>query len=124
MSETTQSTPGDEPWSEYAEELNKSFFEAFEQNMQMQTEFLDSWRNSLNETAIDETMVEGMAGTSRAYEVWMEAAEAQFDLVDESLRGEEVELEAFRDVAQRGQRGVQRGDGNECLCGCHRPDSR
>jgi len=71
MSDTTQATAGDEPWSEYAEELNQSFFEAFEQNMQMQSEFLDSWRESFGESNIDETTVEGMAGASRAYEVWM-----------------------------------------------------
>jgi len=98
MSDTTQSTAGDEPWSEYAEELNRSFFEAFEQNMQMQSEFLDSWRESLDESQLDETTVEGMAGASRAYEVWMEAAETQYELLDESLRGEDVELEAFRDL--------------------------
>jgi len=98
MSDTTQSTAGSEPWSEYAEEFNRTFFEAFEQNMRMQSEFLDSWRAALNETTLDETMVDGMKGTSRAYEVWMEAAEAQYELVDEALRGEDVELESFRDV--------------------------
>jgi len=98
MSDTTQATAGDEPWSEYAEELNQSFFEAFEQNMQMQSEFLDSWRESFGESNIDETTVEGMAGASRAYEVWMEAAESQYELVAESLRGEDVDLEEFRDI--------------------------
>jgi hypothetical protein len=98
MSDTTQTTAGDEPWSEYAEELNRSFFEAFEQNMQMQSEFLDSWRESLDESELDETAVEGMVGTSRAYEVWMEAAETQYELVSESLRGEDVDLEEFRDL--------------------------
>jgi len=98
MSESNQSTAAGEQWSEYAEELNRSFVEAFEQNMRMQTEFLDSWRESLADSDLDETTVDGMAGASRAYEVWMEAADAQYELVNESLRGEDVDLEEFRDV--------------------------
>jgi len=97
MSETTQ-TATSEQWGEYVEQMNQSFAEAFEQNMRMQTEFLDSWRDSIDDSSLDETTVEGMQGVSRAYEVWMEAADAQYDLIDESLRGEEVEIEAFRDV--------------------------
>ncbi|MFW5977980.1 MAG: poly(R)-hydroxyalkanoic acid synthase subunit [Halohasta sp.] len=98
MSESNQSTAAAEQWSEYTEELNRSFVEAFEQNMRMQSEFLDSWRASLADSDLDETTVDGMQGVSRAYEVWMEAAEAQYELVDESMRGEDVELESFRDV--------------------------
>ncbi|MEA1930290.1 MAG: poly(R)-hydroxyalkanoic acid synthase subunit [Euryarchaeota archaeon] len=98
MSETNQSTAAGEQWSEYAEELNRSFVEAFEQNMRMQTEFLDSWRESLADSDLDETTVDGMQGASRAYEVWMEAADAQYELVGESLRGEDVDLDEFRDV--------------------------
>ncbi|WP_253736470.1 poly(R)-hydroxyalkanoic acid synthase subunit [Halohasta salina] len=98
MSDTNQSTAAGEQWSEYAEEMNRSFVEAFEQNMRMQSEFLDSWRESLADSGLDETTVDGMQGVSRAYEVWMEAADAQYELVDESLRGEDVVLESFRDV--------------------------
>ena len=98
MSDTNQSTAAGEQWSEYAEEMNRSFVEAFEQNMRMQTEFLDSWRESMADSGLDETTVDGMQGASRAYEVWMEAAEAQYELVDETLRGEDVELTEFRDV--------------------------
>jgi len=98
MSESNQSTVGGEQWSEYVEEMNQSFVEAFEQNMRMQTEFLDSWRASIADSGLDETTVDGMQGASRAYEVWMEAAEAQYELVSETLRGGDVELEAFRDV--------------------------
>jgi len=97
MSETTQTATG-ESWSEYVEAMNESFVEAFEQNMRMQTEFLESWRESLDETTLDETTVDGMQGMSRAYEVWMEAADAQQELLAESLRGEEVDIEAFRDL--------------------------
>jgi len=98
MSDTNQSTAAGEQWSEYAEEMNRSFAEAFEQNMRMQTAFLDSWRESLAEGDLDETTADGMAGASRAYEVWMEAADAQYDLLSETLRGEDVELTEFRDV--------------------------
>ncbi len=97
MSETTQTATG-EQWGEYVEQLNQSFVEAFEQNMQMQTEFLDSWRESLDESRLDEQTVDGMAGVSRAYEVWMEAADTQQQLISESLHGEDIELEAFRDL--------------------------
>ena len=97
MSETTQTATG-EQWGEYVEAMNQSFVEAFEQNMRMQTEFLESWRESLDETTLDETTVDGMQGMSRAYEVWMEAADAQQELLAESLRGEEVDIEAFRDL--------------------------
>ena len=76
MSETTQTATGDQ-WGEYVEQLNQSFVEAFEQNMRMQTEFLDSLRDSLDDSSLDETTVDGMQGVSRAYEVWIEAADAQ-----------------------------------------------
>ena len=98
MSETNQSTAAGEQWSEYTEELNQTFVEAFEQNMRMQSEFLDSWRSALDETTLEESTVDGMQGVSRAYEIWMEAAEAQYELVDESMRGEDIELESFRDL--------------------------
>ena len=98
MSDTNQSTAAGEQWSEYAEEMNRSFVEAFEQNMRMQTAFLDSWRASLADSNLDEPTADGMQGASRAYEVWMEAADAQYELVDETLRGEDVELTEFRDV--------------------------
>jgi len=97
MSETTQTATG-EQWGEYVEQLNQSFVEAFEDNMRMQTEFLESWRDSLDDSSLDKTTVEGMAGAARAYEVWMEAADAQQELLNESLRGEDIELEAFRDL--------------------------
>ncbi len=97
MSDTTQTATG-EQWGEYVEQLNQSFAEAFEQNMQMQTEFLDSWRESLDESRLDEQTVDGMQGLTRAYEVWMEAAEAQYALLRDSLRGQEVDVEAFRDL--------------------------
>ena len=98
MSDSTYSAAGSDAWSEYAEELNRSFAEAFEQNMRMQTEFLDSWRESMADSGLDAETVDGMQGASRAYEVWMEAADAQYELVDETLRGEDVELTEFRDV--------------------------
>ncbi len=97
MSDTTQTATG-EPFGAYFEQLNQSFAEAFEQNMRMQTEFLDSWRESLDESSLDEQTVDGMAGVSRAYEVWMEAADAQQELITDSLRGEDIELETFRDL--------------------------
>ena len=97
MSDTTQTAIG-EQFGAYFEQWNQSFAEAFEQNMRMQTEFLDSWRESLDESSLDEQTVDGMAGMSRAYEVWMEAADAQQELITESLRGEDIELAAFRDL--------------------------
>ena len=97
MSETTQTATG-EQWGEYVEQLNQSFAEVFEQNMRMQTEFLDSWRDAIDDSSLDETTTEGMAGVSRAYEVWMDAADAQQELLADSLRGDEVDLEAFRDL--------------------------
>ncbi|MFW6320689.1 MAG: poly(R)-hydroxyalkanoic acid synthase subunit [Halohasta sp.] len=97
MSDSTQSTAG-EQFNEYAEAYSRTFFEALEENMRMQSAFLDSWRESLDSSAMDETAVDGMQGVSRAYEVWMEAAEANYELVDEAMRGEDVDVESFRDV--------------------------
>ncbi len=97
MSDTSQPAAGD-AFGAYVEQLNQSFAEAFEQNMQLQTEFLDSWRTSLDDSALDTQAIESMTSVTHAYEVWMEAADAQYELLEESLRGEDVELEAFRDV--------------------------
>lgn len=98
MSDSTPSMAGDEPWSEYVAEMNETFFELVERNVEMQSSFAESWMDALEETTMDDMMVEGLQGTARAYEVWMEAAAEQFDLVEQAMSGEDVDPEAFRDV--------------------------
>ncbi len=98
MAERTQSMTGDEPWNEYLNELNETASEVFAQNMEIQSQFIDSWLAALDEATMDEQVADGITGSVRAYEVWMEAAEAQFELVEQAMVGEDVEPEAFRDI--------------------------
>ncbi|XVH31543.1 poly(R)-hydroxyalkanoic acid synthase subunit [Haloferacaceae archaeon DSL9] len=87
-----------EPWSEYAEEMNRAFLETFEQNMEMQAQFLESWLSALEDTSLDETWIDGIQGTVRGYEVWMRAAEEQVELFNSAAEGDDVPLEEFRDI--------------------------
>jgi hypothetical protein len=87
-----------ETWNEFVDEMNESFVRAMEQNVEAQTEFVETWFDTLEGTMQDGDAEDTLEGYARAYEAWMDAAREQFDRSGDALRGEDVDAEEFRDL--------------------------
>ncbi|WP_135534521.1 MULTISPECIES: poly(R)-hydroxyalkanoic acid synthase subunit [Halostella] len=85
-------------WNSFVEQMNEQFMDAFEQNVEAQAEFVESWTETLETSIDDDEMTEGVKGYARAYEAWMDAAQQMVDRVNDSAQGEDVEVEEFRDI--------------------------
>ncbi|NHN48901.1 poly(R)-hydroxyalkanoic acid synthase subunit [Halostella sp. JP-L12] len=85
-------------WNSFVEQMNKQFMDAFEQNVEAQAEFVESWTETLEANADDQELTEGVKGYARAYEAWMDAAQQMVERVNDSMEGEDVEVEEFRDI--------------------------
>ena len=88
-------TDQQEQWTEMMEQMNTALAESMEQNMAAQAEFVESLSGSMPD---QETMASGMEGYSRAYEVWMDAAEQMAEQGAAVAEGEDVAPEEFRDI--------------------------
>ncbi len=88
-----------EQWTEMMEQMNDAVAESIEQNMTAQTDFMESLAGGFDNSMFDEeTMADGMEGYSRAYEVWMDAAEQMAGQSAAMAEGEDVAPEEFRDI--------------------------
>ncbi|HET7324281.1 MAG TPA: poly(R)-hydroxyalkanoic acid synthase subunit PhaE [Halococcus sp.] len=88
-----------ENWATMMNEMNDAVAESFEQNMEAQAAFMESWMGAFEGSIPDaETMNEGMEGYGRAYEVWMEAAEQMSSRIADAAEGEDVNMTEFRDI--------------------------
>jgi methyl-accepting chemotaxis protein len=89
-----------EEWSAFVDDVNGAFLDALERNVEAQTQFVESWLDAVEESTdtSTETMSDGLDGYARAYRVWMNAAEQQFERTEDMLEGEDVTLDEFRDV--------------------------
>ncbi len=85
-------------WNDFVEQMNEQFLEAVEQNMEAQAEFVESWSETVESDAADPEISEGVEGYARAYEAWMDAAQTMVERANDTVEGEEVELEEFRDI--------------------------
>ncbi|MFB6079994.1 MAG: poly(R)-hydroxyalkanoic acid synthase subunit PhaE [Haloferacaceae archaeon] len=87
-------------WAEFVEEMNESWFDAVEENVEAQARFVESWFDAVDDSwaSSPETVTEGMEGYARAYEAWMRAAEEQLQRTADAIEGEEVSPEDFRDI--------------------------
>ncbi|PSP78214.1 poly(R)-hydroxyalkanoic acid synthase subunit [Halobacteriales archaeon QS_1_68_20] len=85
-------------WSEFVDEMNDSFAQAMEQNVEAQTAFVESWFDTLEGSMGDGDLDESMEGYARASEAWMEAARDGFERAGDAAKGEDVDLEEFRDL--------------------------
>jgi hypothetical protein len=86
-------------WSEMAERMSEAMNESMEQNMQAQSAFVESWSEAMEESMLDEAdLAEGFEGYSRAYEVWMDAAEQLLERTEDAAEGEEVSFSELRDI--------------------------
>ncbi|WP_276254189.1 poly(R)-hydroxyalkanoic acid synthase subunit PhaE [Halomontanus rarus] len=85
-------------WNAFAEQWNEQFLEALEGNMEAQAEFIESWSETVEKTTEKNEISDGVEGYARAYEAWMNASQQMVDRMNDTLEGEDVELEEFRDI--------------------------
>ena len=88
-----------EQWAAMMENYNEAVAQSMEQNMEAQSAFMESWAEALEDSVPDENAIEeGMEGYSRAYEVWMDAAEQMYERSTDVASGEDVDVTEFRDI--------------------------
>lgn len=86
-------------WSVFATRINESMLDAIERNVDAQSTFLETWMDTLESSAdVVEDPEEILLGYSRAFEIWMEAAEDQFDEIVTGFETGSVRPEAVRDA--------------------------
>lgn len=99
MSNDSDTADGIDEWNQMVDEMNEALSESFEQSMEAQTAFVESWNDVFAESEPDEeVLAEGIEGYNEAYEVWMDAAEQMFERSMDATRGEEVDVTEFRDI--------------------------
>lgn len=88
-----------ERWTTMMNDMNDAVAESFEQNMEAQAAFMESWMGAFEDSTPDpDTVEDGMAGYGRAYEVWLEAAERMNSRIADAAEGEDVAVSEFRDI--------------------------
>ncbi len=86
-------------WNEMIEGMNEAVAESVERNMEAQAAFVEAWTDTVEDSVPEEeTLADGIEGYTRAYEVWMEAAEEMFDQTTAAAEGEDVDPSEFRDI--------------------------
>ncbi|RQG98151.1 poly(R)-hydroxyalkanoic acid synthase subunit PhaE [Natrarchaeobius oligotrophus] len=96
MSDSEQ--PPAQNWNAVVEQWNEQFIEAFEDNVEAQARFVESWSETVGELSEDNEVSDGLEGYARAYETWMNASKQMVERMNDSLEGEDVDAEEFRDV--------------------------
>jgi hypothetical protein len=88
-----------EQWAEMVQGMNEAMAESMEQNMQAQSAFMESWADAMEESMPSQSeLADGFEGYSRAYEVWMDAAEQMFERTTDAAEGEDVSISELRDI--------------------------
>ena len=96
MSDTNQMQ---DEWNEMVEQMNEAVASSIEQNMEAQAAFMESWADAVEGNLPEEDVVaDGIEGYSRAYEVWMDAAEQMYERTSDVAQGEDVDPGEFRDL--------------------------
>jgi hypothetical protein len=86
-------------WNEMVEQMNDAVANSIEQNMKAQAAFVESWSDAFEGNVPEEDVVsDGIEGYTRAYEVWMDAAEQLFERTNDLAQGEDVDPSEFRDL--------------------------
>jgi polyhydroxyalkanoate synthesis regulator phasin len=86
-------------WNEMVEQMNDAVADSLEQNMQAQAALVEAWSDAFDNSVPEDDVIEdGIEGYSRAYEVWMDAAEQMFEKTTDAAEGEDVEPTEFRDI--------------------------
>ncbi len=98
MTDTFDPESVEEGWTSFVQRMNEEFLDAFEQNLEAQAEFVESWSEAVESQTDDERITSGARGYARAYQVWMDAAEQMVGRTNDAIEGEEVGVEDFRDI--------------------------
>ncbi len=98
MSETELPMSEPNQWNEFMQAMNQQFAQSLEQNVEAQTQFVESWFETLEQTSDPEQMGEAFEGTANAYTTWMEASQQAYERSMDAMSGEDVEPEEFRDI--------------------------
>jgi hypothetical protein len=99
MRDSRPGTDESDEWGRMMNEMNQAVIDAFEENVQMQSQFVESWLDTVerDQPAV-ETMDQGIEGYAEAYRTWMEAAAQMLERTNDAIEGEEVSPEEFRDI--------------------------
>lgn len=92
MNDTTETD-----WAEAASAMNERFLAAMERNVRAQTEFVETWMDAVagDLESIDDA--DGPDGALQAYQIWMDAAEEQFEELFAGMEGEAIDPATARD---------------------------
>ena len=86
-------------WNEMVEQMNETVAESVERNVEAQAAFIEAWTDAVDDSVPEEdTLADAVEGYTRAYEVWMEAAEEMFEGTAAAAEGEDVDPKEFRDL--------------------------
>ncbi|WP_117363954.1 poly(R)-hydroxyalkanoic acid synthase subunit PhaE [Natrarchaeobaculum sulfurireducens] len=96
MSDSQQ--PQMQNWNAFVEQWNEQLLEALENNMEAQAQFVESWSETVGEVSEENEISDGVEGYARAYETWMNASKQMVDRMNDSLEGEDVDVDEFRDI--------------------------
>ncbi len=94
----TDSQPQAQNWNAVVEQWNEQFMDAIEENMEAQAQFVESWSEAVGEATEEDEISEGVEGYARAYETWMNASQQMVERMNDSVEGEEVDMDEFRDI--------------------------
>lgn len=89
-------TQGD--WVSTMGDMNESFLQIFNQNMNMQMEFMKMWIDTVGRSGLDDVWSDELKAYVRAYGIWMAANREQFERLTDALEGKDVSLEEFPDI--------------------------
>lgn len=84
-------------WQRAIDQMNDQWADAFQQNVDAQTRFVEAWLDAIDQSTSEETIEEAVEGYRQAYETWMDAAEESIRRMADAAEGEEVSVEEFRD---------------------------
>lgn len=98
MTDTYDTDAVQNSWTEFIEQMNEQFVDAFEENIEAQAEFVEAWSDTVDSASSDEQLSEGVEGYAKAYQVWMEAAEEMVERTGDAAAGEDVSVDEFRDI--------------------------
>jgi hypothetical protein len=87
-----------ESMESFFEQMSRTYTDALKRNVDAQAAFADSWMESMEEAMSEERLDDASEGAVRAYEAWMDAAEASYERVGDALEGEDVDPDEFRDI--------------------------
>lgn len=85
-------------WSDIMEQMSDQFAGTMEASARAQSEFVETWFETVESLADEGYVSEGMEGYAAAYSVWMDAAEEAMEEVTAAASGEDVSPREFQDL--------------------------